>query len=236
MGAGLGYSQSNSSSKSSPTNAAPYYDQALGASYLTPYLANLVNTTNAGYGTSAAPQYGGPLVAPMTAGQSAAVGSGTNFYNSIASGNSINNPMLNSYIQSAVLPIEQQYQQSQAANEGAFTQAGQQVQSSSPYAYASALANRGAMQAIGSTAAGIAYPAYQLASQQQYQAPLNALQIASVPQQISEQGVQAGLANYQQQLNYINSMIQMTGGLSYKPGQVSSSSSSSYGGSASVQA
>ena len=114
-----------------------------------------------------------------------------------------NNPTLQGYVEAAQRPILKQAQQAELSARSTFTRAGQNIQSSSPYATAYADLQGSLFNALKDSAAQILYPAFQSERENQIAATnlapqvlasiadrnLKILEAEGLPRLVSQQGI-----------------------------------------------
>lgn len=210
-------------------------------------------------GLSGVPDYTGSLATPMTADESSLLGSavdkGTSNPFAAASnrllGDTISgryvdpssNPFLEAYVRSMQRPTRQAFDEATLGDRATFTNAGQNINESSPYARARAIADRGLADSMGDIATKIGASVYDKERTLQAAAPgqasellnselkrnLDALNAASLPRLIQEQGIERGLDIYKQRLAALQNILGLaTGSERATPAQTSTATSSGF--------
>lgn len=133
------------------------------------------------------------------------------------------NPFLQSYIDAAIRPIQQQAEQAGMDQRALFTQAGHKVQgdNSSPFAKARGDLQRDTMQAMGDTTSQIATQAYQAERANQLQAvnqatatqaarfqnAMGALEASALPRMVAQLGIDGGREEFNRRMKMIEEML-----------------------------
>jgi hypothetical protein len=229
------------SSKSNPVDTTPEELKTI-----RPTLASGLNSVISSGG---GPQYGGPLVAPITGTETQALGNlndvaqnpgRQDYLNSVISGKYLpGQPGANPFLQSAIEAAQRPTQT--ALNDtlgktlpGVFTQAGQQIggglrspnASAKPGATAfdtaAARAFEGGAHALGDIATNISFQGYNAERQNQQQAVqlqqqdvqslINNLQAQALPRLIQEQGITAGLDQFNKRTQALLQALQVAAG------------------------
>lgn len=202
-------------------------------------LADFLSKSLAGGGVT--PQYGGPLVAGLGAGEqdvlnqlntmTAPGNARSSYLDDVISGKYISgqNPYLNAYITAAQQPTLQGLQQTlDTSLPGKFTLGGQIVTrgpfgGSSAFDRAAALATTGTAQALGKIATDISFGAYEGERGRQQQAvqlsqaevdtTLKNLQAQALPRLIEDLGIERGLALFDSRSKELLQILTLLGGL-----------------------
>lgn len=188
-------------------------------------------------GLSGVPDYTGRLYAPITAREESVLGDVVNagtqnpflaasdrLLGDTISGRYVNpdtNPFLAAYIRSSQRPLVEQFEEATLGDRATFANAGHNLNESSPYARARAIADRGLASSLGDVAARIGTAAYERERAIQAQAPsqaselqsaelrrrIDTLSAAGLPRLIEEQGIERGLEVYKQRLAALQNVL-----------------------------
>lgn len=201
--------------------------------------SNVANLIRDYLKTEGGPQYTEPFAAPLTPGEEEALGwitpepsanvqAAEKYISGVLGGafqTPERNPILQSYIEAAVRPINEAYNQYDLENRALFSRAGHRIQESSPFSVAQAIQDRGRMQAIGDVTAKIAYPAYEAeadrmerAAQGAYEADqlrleqnIKVLEARALPRLIAQYGLDQGYAEFQRRMALLMNILGVAG-------------------------
>ena len=228
----VSFSSNKTKSKSTPVdmNYEPFQT-------MSPAVANRIKSVIMPEGLSGVPGYEGRLYAPITAREESVLGKAVTAGTQnpfLASSNRLledtiagryvdpgSNPFLTAYIRASQRPLQQAFEESTLGDRATFTNAGQNLNESSPYARARAIANRGLADAMGDVSTKIGTAVYDRERQIQAAAPtqasdlqtaelarnVQALSAAGLPRLIEEQGIERGLDIYKQRLAALQNIL-----------------------------
>jgi hypothetical protein len=250
MSGSFGMNQSKSNQSSRPVDITPQSYQNL-----RPQLSNMLSEYMWG-----GPEYSGPMVAGLTGDERAGLadvkGQATNLspLSSAARGELMNtlsgsylnpdsNPFLQGYIEASTRPISQRAEEQRMAERSAFGIAGQRLSQSSPFARASAIRDRGELDAIGDVTSRIGTSAYEgergrmtgattaaeAATAGQFNRSMDALKAAALPRLIAQLGIDNGMKEFARRAEVALAAAGIAGNISSLFGTQSKGSSSSSG-------
>lgn len=244
---GGSFSQSSSRSRSRPVDITPQQYAGL----RTPTADFLRDALRGG------PQYAGPFAAELTDAELESMGRIGSFMARSPSGTSRgmledtlrgtylrpeSNPFLADYIAAAQRPLLEAATDRAIADRATFARAGHRLPSSSPFAYAESVRERGLANALGDVSTRIAGDAYQrergnqIAAAQQLEAinqgdfnrMVEKLKVDALPRLIEQLGYDRGLEEFRRRVNLAAQAAGIAGDLSSQFSTESQASSSSF--------
>lgn len=145
-----------------------------------------------------------------------------------------NNEVTQRFIRAAIRPLVETFNEEELERRALFTRAGQQIQESSPFSRAQAIATRGLQNAIGDVTSRILFGELQAGRERQTHAIdqareqrafefarlAEALRASALPRLVKERGIERGAQAFNSILNFLANALQISGNLSQERSQV----------------